>query len=203
MTGDQLLTFRSAGEDLFRCGLVVPGSGNLSLWTSDGVLITREAAPLHRLAETDLCLISRATAPPAATPSLDAPIHRAIYISASAKAIVHAHPPHVIALTIGRTTFAPNDLEGRHLLGSVPVVSPRRSVVDLVAQASATSSVVVVEGHGVYVHAPTLEEAVHLAAMLEEGASIAWLRESGPHPVRFAHTSPSPKTGRGGASPAE
>ena len=55
------------------------------------------------------------------------------------------------------------------------MVSPRRSVVDLVAQASATSSVVVVEGHGVYAHAPTLEEAVRFTAMLEESAKVATL----------------------------
>ncbi|MGD9894802.1 MAG: class II aldolase/adducin family protein, partial [Dehalococcoidia bacterium] len=103
MIGDHVPAFRSAGEDLFHGGLVVPGSGNLSIWTPAGVLITREAAPLHRLTAADLCLISRATEPPISTPSLDTPIHRAIYVSASAKTIVHAHPPHAIALTIGKS----------------------------------------------------------------------------------------------------
>jgi L-fuculose-phosphate aldolase len=183
MIGDRLSAFRSAGEDLFHCGLVIPGSGNLSVWTPDGVLITREAAPLHRLTEADLCLISRTTEPPASTPSLDTPIHRAIYVSASAKAIVHAHPVHIIALTIGKHRFEPIDLEGRHLLGVVPVVSPRRSVVDLVAQASAASRVVIVEGHGTYARGASFEEAVHLTAMLEESARIAAIAQPLPRPL--------------------
>ena len=38
------------------------------------------------------------------------------------------------------------------------MISPRRSVVDLVAEASAQSRVVLVEGHGTYAHAATLED---------------------------------------------
>jgi L-fuculose-phosphate aldolase len=170
-----LSAFRRAGEDLLRLGLVVPGSGNLSVWTEDGVIITREGAALHRLSDDDLCLIARSTEPPVATPSLDTPIHRAVYVSARGRAIVHAHPPHVVALTLARTEFEPLDLEGTHLLGWVPVVSPRRSVVDLVAQASARSRAVIVQGHGTYVHAATLDEAVHITAILEASGRIAWL----------------------------
>jgi L-fuculose-phosphate aldolase len=185
--GSELLhAFQRAGDDLLRLGLVVPGSGNLSVWTQAGVVITREGAALHRLADEDLCLISRSTEPPVATPSLDTPIHRAIYVSAGGRAIVHAHPAHAIALTLTGSGFEPVDLEGRHLLGRVPVVSPKRSVVDLVAQASAQSRAVIVQGHGTYVHAATLEEAVHLTAMLEESAKIAGLTL--PHPP-----APSPR----------
>lgn len=180
MSGDRLAGFRAAGEDLFRCGLVVPGGGNLSVWTPEGVVITREGAPLHRLDAADLCLISRATEPPVATPSLDTPIHRAIYVSASAKAIVHAHPAHAVALSIGKSSFAPIDLEGRHTLGVVPVVSPRRSVVDLVAQASAASRVMIVEGHGTYARGSSFDEAVYLTALLEESARVVWLRGAVP-----------------------
>jgi L-fuculose-phosphate aldolase len=182
MVDDRLSEFQSAGEDLHHGRLVVPGSGNLSLWTQEGVLITREGAPLHRLTASDLCLIARATEPPAATPSLDTPIHRAIYVSAGAKVIIHAHPPHIIALTIGRKTFEPIDLEGRHRLGTIPVVSPLRSVVDLVAEASATSRVVIVEGHGTYARGASFDEAVHLTAMLEESARIAAIAGPLPRP---------------------
>ena len=175
MSEDVLAAFRQAGEDLFRAGLVVPGSGNISIWTPDGVIITREGAALHRLGADDLCLIARSTEPPVATPSLDTPIHRAIYVSAGGGAIVHAHPSHAVALSFKATSFEPPDLEGGHLLGHVPVVSPKRSVVDVVSQASGRSPVVLVEGHGCYARGATLAEAVHLAAMLEESARIAWL----------------------------
>lgn len=177
MTDAVFEEFRTAGDDLFRCGLVVPGSGNLSVWTPAGVIVTREGASLHRLEADDLCLISRATEPPVATPSLDTPIHRAIYVSAGAGAIVHAHPPHCIALSFGRSSFEPPDLEGSHRLGRVPVISPRRSVIELIAEAIGDARAVLVEGHGVYVRGRSLEEAVQLTALLEESARIAWLRD--------------------------
>lgn len=48
MTDAVIEQFRTAGEDLFRCGLVVPGSDNVSVWTPAGVIVTREGAALHR-----------------------------------------------------------------------------------------------------------------------------------------------------------
>jgi len=177
-----LPAFHQAGEDLFASGLIVPGGGNLSVWTPEGVLITREGAALHRLEPADLVLIARITDPPAATPSMDTPIHRAIYVSASAKAVVHAHPRHAVALSFKQVAFQPPDLEGGHLLGRVPVVSPRRNVVQLVAEALAAAPVVIVEGHGSYARGATLAEAVHLTAALEESAQIAWLRRTSPLP---------------------
>lgn len=171
-----LLQFQQAGDDLVRLGLAALGAGNLSVWTPEGVLITREGATLHRLGERDLSLIARSTKPPVANPSLDTPIHRAIYVTTGGKAIVHAHPPHAVALSFGVKQFRPEDLEGQHLLRGVPVISPRRSVIDLIAEASGASSVVLVEGHGTYARGRSLEEAVHLTAMLEESARIVWLR---------------------------
>ncbi len=171
-----LRQFQEAGDDLVRLGLAPPGAGNLSVWTPDGVLITREGAALHRLGERDLSLIARATEPPVANPSLDTPIHRAIYVTTGGKAIVHAHPPHAVALSVGVKQFRPEDWEGRHLFREVPVISPRRSVIDLIAEASGASSVVLVESHGTYARGRSLEEAVHLTAMLEESARIIWLR---------------------------
>jgi L-fuculose-phosphate aldolase len=175
---DWLPAFQQAGEDLARWRLVTPGSGNLSVWTPAGVLITREGAALHRLTDADLCLIARATEPPVATPALDTPIHRAIYVASGDKAVVHAHPRHAVALARAGTDFLPPDIEGRHLLGSVPVVSAARSVVDLVSGALAAARVVLVQDHGVYARAGTLAEAVRLAAALEESACIAWLRRA-------------------------
>lgn len=176
MTAVQLASFRQAGEDLWQGGLIAPGGGNLSIWTPEGVLITREEAVLHRLEEADLCLIARATDPPAAAPSLDTPIHRGIYVTAGGKAIVHAAPAHALALTFGRSFFAPPDVEGGHLLGRVPVVSPKRSVIDVIAGALVNAPIVIVEGHGSYARGATLAEAVRLSAVLEASARLAWLR---------------------------
>jgi L-fuculose-phosphate aldolase len=177
LTAASLLSdFRRAGADLAHLGLVVPGTGNLSVWTPEGVVVTREGAALHRLEAADLCLIARATEPPPATPAYDTPIHRAVYVRSKGRAVAHAHPRHTVARSFGLKRFEPPDLEGRHALGFVPVVSPMRSVIDVIAEALETARIVIVEGHGVYARGAELDEAVALIALLEESAAIASLR---------------------------
>lgn len=178
MNDDLLTQFQRAGDDLMRAGLVTPGIGNLSIWKPEGIVITREGAALHRLAHRDLIQVGRSTEPPTAVPSRDIVIHRAIYVSVQARAVVFARPRHAIAITEEQAQFVPPDLDGAHLLGTVPVVSPKRSVVQLLAEAITRAPVVVVHGHGCYVRADSLEEAVSLACALESSAAIAWLRAS-------------------------
>lgn len=177
MNVDQALDmFRSVGCDLATAGLVHSGAGNMSVWTPEAVIITREGAALNRLGEGDLCRVGRTTMPPIAPPALDTPIHRAIYTASGARAIVHAHPPHVVALSLGMREFFPDDLEGQHLLGRVKVVSPRRNIVDVVATALEDHMITIVAGHGAYARGTDLWECLRLTAALEASAHIAWLR---------------------------
>jgi L-fuculose-phosphate aldolase len=167
---------RAIGRELHATGLVYPGAGNASVWTPEGVLITREGAWLHRLEADDLCMVGRTTTPPAAHPALDTPIHRAIYVATGAKAVLHAHPPHAVALSFGQHALLPDDLEGAHLLGRVPVVSPRRNIVEVVATALEGSPVVVVAGHGTYARGADPWECLRWTAAVEASARILWLR---------------------------
>ncbi len=177
MTPDGVIAvFQAVGRETAVAGLVFPGAGNASVWTSDAVLITREGAVLDRMTAADIVAVDRTTAPPAATPALDTPIHRAIYVATGAKAILHTHPPHTIALSFGRHEFVPDDLEGQHLLGCVPVVSPRRNVVEVVAEALKDGPVVIVAGHGTYARGADLWECLRWTAVVEASARIAWLR---------------------------
>lgn len=176
MTAGMLAVFQAVGTDLVVAGLAPPGTGNASVWTPDAVVITREGAHLGRLVAADLCAVGRTTLPPAADPALDTPIHRAVYVATGAKAILHAHPPHAVALSFGRHELVPDDLEGAHLLGRVPVVSPRRNIVEVVANAIERSPVVVVAGHGSYARGASLAECLRWTAALEASARITWLR---------------------------
>ena len=179
VTADRFLAeFRAVGRELTAAGLAFSGAGNASVWTAEAVLVTREGAFLERLTASDLCAIGRTTAPPGADPALDTPIHRAIYMATRARAVLHAHPPHAVALSFGRYELLPDDLEGRHLLGRVPVVSPRRNIVEVVARASEQSPVVLVAGHGSYARGADLWECLRWTAALEASARIMWLREA-------------------------
>lgn len=164
--------FVRAGADLGLAGLVPVGGGNLSVWTPEGVVITREGAPLHRLTAADLLQIVRTTEPPPAMPSADTPIHRAIYVLGGAGAVVHAHPPHALALAATADRIVPDDVRGRRLFGAVPVVASVRNIVEEVGRALVESPVVLVRNDGSYARARTLDDAVALTAALEWSARL-------------------------------
>ncbi len=162
--------FRAAGEWLEAEGLVTPGAGNMSMWTPDGVLITREGAALGGLNERDLCLVGRTTRPPAVNPSLDTPIHRVVYILGGGRALIHARPPAVLAVAANARELIPGDGEGKRLFGRVPVLAQMRDIVRQVAEALAERTAVIVRGHGCYVRGADLAEALHHVELLEASA---------------------------------
>lgn len=160
-----LSQFQSVGRDLFTRGLVSSHSGNLSIRLGERIIITRCISQLGCLEENDL-IETGISKNDRATPlaSMELPVHRAIYHKTSALAIVHAHPPHAIALSLTEAEIVPND-EGLSVVGRVPVldwhteVSPGK-LANAIAQALRKHRVVMVRGHGIlssvsYLRKPT------------------------------------------------
>ena len=118
-----LSQFQTVGHDLFTQGLVSSHNGNLSIRFGDRLIITRRSCRLgsleeHDLVETGISKNDRFT--PLASSEL--PIHRSIYQTTPAQAIVHAKPPHAVALSLTETEFEPNYAEEPAVLGLVPVL---------------------------------------------------------------------------------
>ena len=191
----RLEEFRAVGKELTDAGLAPHGAGNASVWTPEAVVITREGAFLGRIGAADLCAVGRTTVPPPVNPALDIPIHRAVYVATGAKAILHAHPPHAVALSFGRYELLPEDLEGGHLLGRVLVVSPKRNIVEVVARALEQNMITIVAGHGTYARGADLWECLRWTSALEASARIIWLRAA-------AAGSPTRRENREGARDA-
>ncbi len=177
-TGQLLDVFRGVGRELQALGLVYPGAGNMSVWTPEAVIITAEGARLHDLGPDDLSPIRRSTIAPARHPAQDAPIHRAVYVVSGARAVMHTHPPHAAALSTIRETLTPEDHESRFVLGLVPVIRSRRSMIDNIAEALTVNVAVMVAGHGAYVRGESLHDCLRLSATLEASARLVWLRAS-------------------------
>jgi L-fuculose-phosphate aldolase len=93
-----LTQFQNVGQCLFHRGLVSSQSGNLSIRMGDRLIITRRGCNLGYLQEKDL-IETGINKNDRWTPlaSIELPVHRAIYQTTQARAIVHAHPVHVIA----------------------------------------------------------------------------------------------------------
>lgn len=179
-----LTQFQTVGQELFTKGLVSSHSGNLSICMGERITITRRNCGLgclqeHDLIETGLSKNDRNT--PLASTELA--VHRAIYQVTKASAIVHAHPPHAVALSLTDTEIIPTDTEGLSLLCRVPVLGWNMEVkpgglADIIALALKQCRIIMVHGHGSFAIGQLLEEAHNYTASLEESCQVTCLLKS-------------------------
>jgi len=179
-----LSQFQAVGHDLFTQGLVSSHSGNLSIRLRDQLIITRRGSMLGCLQEADL-IETGITKNDRSTPlaSNELAVHRAIYQQTPALAIVHAHPPHAVALSLVETEIVADDAEGRSIIGQVPVLGWNMEVrpgglADIIAQALKQHQIVMVHGHGSFAIGQLLEGAYSYTTTLEESCRIICLLKS-------------------------
>jgi L-fuculose-phosphate aldolase len=104
------------------------------------------------------------------------PIHRAIYRTTSANAVVHAHPYHATLLTFFRDAIEPIDENGLIYLGPkvAVIAAPMRNawnlVADELARGIAEAGVVMLKWHGSFAAGDTLDQAMHKARAVEDAA---------------------------------
>jgi L-fuculose-phosphate aldolase len=155
----------------------------MSVRRGDRLIITRHSSQLGQLTAEDLIetglhkddsnirLVSSET-----------PVHRAIYFSTAALAIVHAHPKAAIAFSLLQDEIVPVDREGSYLLHKVPVISSAiasgTELAEVVATALKRDKIVMVRGHGCFSTGQLLEEAYHWVSCLEESSQILYYRRT-------------------------
>jgi len=179
-----LSQFQTIGHDLFARGLVSSHNGNLSIRLGERIIITRRGCRLgcleeHDLVETGISKNDRST--PLA--SIELAVHRAIYQQTPALAIVHAHSPHAVALSLTETEIVPNGAEELSVVGRVPVLGWHTEVkpgglADIIAQALKQCRIVMVHGHGSFAFGQLLEEAHNYTTTLEESCQVICLLKS-------------------------
>jgi L-fuculose-phosphate aldolase len=163
----QLLeVFQSAGRALADAGLVSSNSGNLSLRRGSRIVITRHNAQLANLAEADLVEMPiGVTSHPDASVELAA--HQAIYETTNALAIVHAHPPCIIAFTLQIESDSVDLLEG----GRIPIVegeSGSRELAKALSETLRVHDTAIVRAHGSFAVGKSLAQACERTLRLEE-----------------------------------
>ncbi len=183
-----LRDFQQVGADLFAARLNNTHSGNLSLRLNRMLAITRTGSMLHRLGHNDV-VETLIDGDDLETPraSREIPVHRAIYRATGAQAVVHAHPPHVIALSLLVDRIMPLDGEGRYYFpNGIPILTVDNPVgSEEVARGLPpllkTSPIVVVRGHGTFAFGTDLESGLHWTSSLDNIAQIVLLSRSGMH----------------------
>lgn len=185
-----LTQFQNVGRDLFNRGLVTYHGGNLSLRINDKILITRRDGMLGNMSEQDLVetgIERNERDTPRASGELT--IHRLIYKNTPALAVIHAHPPYTVALSLILDEIIPQDMEGKRLLRRLSVIDPELPVKNMssfensITEALSENTIVIIKGHGTYATGQLLEDAYHRTTVLEESCHILCiLRSMGVYP---------------------
>ncbi len=176
-----LRDFQRVGLDLFQAGLNNSHSGNLSVRLAERLVITRKGAMLGFLEGKDL-IETALTFNDSNTglASTETGVHRAVYRDTDALAIVHAHPPHAVSLSLLTDEITPLDAEGAYLLDKIPVLDAKvtigsAEVEEKLPALLRSHKIVVVRGHGSFASGCTLEEACHWTSCLESVCRIIYL----------------------------
>ena len=161
------------GKLLFERHLISGWGGNLSCRNGNHFLITGQHAPLGFLDAGDLVRINEAGKPlkKRQRASSETAMHLAVYSGTDAQAIVHVHPPMVLAFSLTHEKFVPVSFEEKYTIGEVPIVpqdTPTVTKPEKVVEELKYHPVVIIKGHGTVAIGKTLQEAFLLTDLLEE-----------------------------------
>jgi len=157
-------------------------SGNASVREGHTVWVTPTGACADTLTADDLvaCDIDGTLGEGA---SLDARLHVMAYQKNDrARAVLHGHGAHTVALTLNGKDFTPPDFEGNYYFGTVPVLNITyenylAEAPEQVSNMLAQHKITVVRGHGVYAQADSINLAYKWNCSLELSAKTAWLAQ--------------------------
>ena len=165
--------FERIGKRLV-AGLLVGGNfGNISIrHNASGFYIKRTGAYLDTAAEPVFVPTEGDVSPEA---SSEYRVHREVYRKTPHLAIVHAHPPAAVALSLVLDEIRPEDSEGIMFCPVIPVVSGApgsQEIADTVSAALIRSKLVIARGHGTFAAGKTLDEAYLFTSLCEHACRV-------------------------------
>lgn len=170
------------GRKVVSAGLTSSRFGNISVLQGDRIFITCTGSMLDELDESQVVEVDIAgPCPEDRTASSETCVHRAVYQSTSALAIIHTHSPYAVALSLierNSAALEPVDSEGIHFLGVMPLVEGRFGSSDLAEGASSalrSHAACIARGHGVFAAGRSLAQAYTAAAMAEHSSQVRYL----------------------------
>jgi L-fuculose-phosphate aldolase len=172
------------GKLAFDRRLISGWGGNLSCRTgAKEFLITGQHAPLGFLEPENLVRINQVGEPITAQqrPSSETPMHLAVYNGTDAQAIIHVHPPLVVAFSLTHDSFVPLSFEEKYTLGKVPIIpqdTPTVTKPEQLVEELQYGAVVIIKGHGTVAIGKDFQEAFLLTDLLEEAVRSQFFTES-------------------------
>lgn len=166
---------------LYEKSLITPTGGNVSakLRGSTSFWITPTSQFKGRLNTSDLVKVTLngKWSPRRLKPSVETPLHSEIYRTRNdVNAIIHAHSPVTLGITLAGVEIKPLTPEGVLFVGEVPVVQfetpGTENLASAVAQVLKSHQVAVMQNHGVVAVGRNLLEALNRLEIVEMTAQI-------------------------------
>jgi L-fuculose-phosphate aldolase len=172
--------FARIGKRFFAEHLVGANFGNISMRDGNGFYIKRTGAFLD--VESVPAFVPLAGEAPKEASS-EYRVHREVYRASGHTAIVHAHPPYAVALSLLSNEILPEDSEGVMFCPEIPVVGGApgtQEIADNVAKALAApgAKLVIVRGHGTFAAGTTLDEAYVYTSLAEHACKVIAIKRS-------------------------
>ena len=174
------------GKKLCDKNLIAGPDGNISERIGDQICITASGVNKSKITKEDLCWMDLRGQALKGRPSTEKYMHLAIYESQNqARAVIHAHPPSVIALSLARPTWSslpPALPEIVIALGEVPfipyTIPGSKELGESLKPFVKKSRALILSHHGAVVWGRNLEEAYDIMEQLEHSCKILCLSES-------------------------
>jgi ribulose-5-phosphate 4-epimerase/fuculose-1-phosphate aldolase len=165
----------AGGRRLLADGLVRGTQGNLSVRVDDGqVVITPSGMPYATLEPSDLSVLNAEGAVVSGphAPSSESRVHLAIYaLRPDVHAIVHTHSPRAVRWSeLGE----PLPVDGGSIATAAFALAGTDDLAVVTADALGTAAGVLMAGHGAVAVGASLDEALDVAASIEQAAASAW-----------------------------
>jgi len=164
---------------LYGHGLISSQSGNVSVRVDQTVFISPTKIPRYRIRPDDVSVVTiTGKHLEGKKPSSELPTHLAIYNATESSAIVHAHSRFATALSCLGSDLESPDVEGKLLLGRVPLIpyeEPGTSDLgNAVSRGIAGCKGALMQNHGLIAVGANLEQAFIVAEAIERAAQLTF-----------------------------
>jgi L-fuculose-phosphate aldolase len=173
--------FRKFGRLLDSHGMNTSHSGNLSVRRGDRIFITRRGSMSADIRKNDVIETGIYEDDSGIVlASTETIVHRAIYQDTSALAVIHAHPPYAIVLSLLEKDIIAVDAEGAYHMHKIPVLDLKVPVgsseaAEKLPPVLKNYKAAMVRSHGVFTTGNILEEAYMMVSIVDSIARLRYL----------------------------
>lgn len=173
--------FRKFGKLLDAHGYNTSHSGNISVRRGDRIFITRRGSMSADIKKKDVVETGIYEDDSGIVlASTETIVHRAIYQNTSALAVIHAHTPYAIVLSLIEKEIVAVDAEGQYHMHKIPVVDldvpvGSTEAAEKVPPVLKNYKAVMVRSHGVFATGSILEEAYMWVSVVDSISKLRYL----------------------------